>query len=236
MLDRNRSDAEQLKAYLELAKAHPNMFANPLGAGFFILLEADEIRRVESQAAQRLAANGLPAVWARVGIVYEDQYLLILRDAVRFADGQYGTYIRGVARADSVPGVVILPVYNGLVVLTRHFRHATRAWHLEVPRGFGMKGLSNEANARRELEEETGGSASRLLSLGQMHVDTGMSSQCVELFYAETTSIGQPDVLEAISEVFLVNLAEFERQVCEGEITDAFTIVSYTRAKLRGLL
>jgi ADP-ribose pyrophosphatase len=212
------------------------MFANPPGAGFFILLEADEIRHAETQAVQRLADKGLPSVWAQVGVVYEDQYLLILRDAVRFADGQYGTYIRRVARADSVPGVVILPVYNGLVLLTHHFRHATRAWHLEIPRGFGTKGLSNEANARRELEEETGGSASRLISLGQMHVNTGMSSECVELFYAETISIGQPDIHEAISEVLPINLTEFERLMRKGEITDGFTIVAYTRAKLCGLL
>jgi len=232
----NRHGLEKLTQYLALAKARPTMFANPPGAGFFILLDEGDIRHVETEVEQRLQQQGLPVSWAHVGVIYEDQYLLILRDAVRFVDGHLGTYIRTVRYSDGATGVVILPVYNGQVLLIRHFRHATRAWHLEIPRGFGTKGLSNEASARLELEEETGATASRFINLGQMHVDTGMSSEYVELFYAEAISVGKPEVREAISELLLVKPSEFERLICEGDITDSFTIATYTRAKLRGFL
>ncbi len=62
--------------------------------------------------------NGLPRAWSEVGVAYEDQYLLILRDAVRFPDGYLATYIRIVDKPDSASGVVVLPVYEKQVLLT----------------------------------------------------------------------------------------------------------------------
>ncbi|MGP3928192.1 hypothetical protein [Streptomyces sp. 8N616] len=69
-------------------------------------------------------------------MVYEDAYVMLLRDPVRFPDGRTGTYIRSVS-AMQEPGCVVLPLLGGEVVLLEHFRHATRSWHWEVPRGFG---------------------------------------------------------------------------------------------------
>ena len=227
---------DHIKEYLTFAEAHPAMFKNPPPNGYVIILDENEIRTIEDQITQELLAKGLPARWGQIGIVYEDQYLLILRDVVRFPNGEINTYIRIIEKEDKVPGVAILPIYNQKVILVRHFRHATREWHLEIPRGFGEKGLSSEENASRELAEETGAIATRLIYLGLIHSDTGLSSEGVKLFYAETTAIGQPEAYEAISELLPVDFSEFERLVREGEITDSFTIVAYTRAKLRNLL
>src|SRR5260221_12364143 len=98
---------------------------------------------------------------------------MILRDAVCFPDGRLGIYSRMVG--DSTPGVIVLPIYQGPVLLIRHFRHATRTWHIEIPRGFGTKSFSSEENAFRELEEEVGATVSRLVSLGYVYSDTGAS-------------------------------------------------------------
>jgi ADP-ribose pyrophosphatase len=226
----------RLTKYLLFAQAHPALFENPPQGGFSILLDEHEIRRVEAELAKSLVGKGLPPEWAHVGVVYQDQYLLILRDAVRFPDGEVNTYIRIVDNEDSVSGVAILPIYDKGVILTRHHRHATRSWHLEIPRGFGTKGVPSEETARRELSEEMDTTASRLISLGQMHVDTGLTSQCVDLFYADITSVGRPEAHEAISELLPVALSEFEQLIRRGEITDPSTIVAYTRARLYGLL
>lgn len=123
--------------YLALVRARPELFRNPEGAAFVILLDEAEIRQAEAHVAGLLAKVGAPKEWAEVGIAFRDQYVLLLRDAVRFADGSLGTYIRMVAPENSFQGVAILPVWQRQVLLIRHFRHATRAWHLEVPRGFG---------------------------------------------------------------------------------------------------
>src|SRR5437879_337758 len=148
--------------------------------------------------AQRLKPKHLPTEWAQVGIAYQDQYRMILRDAVRFPNGLLGTYVRIVR--DGAPGVITLPVYQGQVLLIRHFRHATRTWHLEIPRGFGTKGLTSEENAKRELEEEIGAKPSRLISLGQIYPNTGMTSECNELFFAEVESYGNVEIEEAITD------------------------------------
>lgn len=226
----------RLDDYLAFAEVHPSLFENPSGEIIRILLERDKIQAVEEQMAQRLAAQSLPREWAQVGIVYQDQYIFLLRDAVRFPDGSLGTYIRIVDPDERIPGVVILPVYRGQVILVRHFRHAPRGWFLELPRGFGIEGLSAEECARQELAEEIGATASCIVSLGQTRPDTGLATDCVEMFYVEVESYGQPERQEGIDEIRLVSVGEFERLLRENEITCGFTLAAYARAKLRGLL
>lgn len=225
-----------LDAYLAFARSRPDLFTNPPGAIIRILLDPAEIQQVEADVVTRLRSRGLPEEWARVGIVYRDQYMTLLRDAVQFPDGSLGTYIRFVDWGDGVPGVIVLPNYRGNVVLERHFRHATRTWHLELPRGFGAPGLSPEENARRELEEEIGAVVARLESLGMVYPDAGASTENDALFYAEIESYTVPEEHEAISELLLVTVDEFERKMRDGEITDGFTLMAYARAKLQNLL
>ena len=225
-----------LEEYFAFARKHPEMFVNPSSGGFTILLDESAIRKAEAQMMSWLETEGLPIEWARVGLPFQDRYLFLLRDAVCFPDGSLGTYIRATSRVVRGPGVVILPFYRGQVLLIRHFRHATRSWQLEAPRGFGTKGLSAEENARKELREEIAATASRLVSIGQVHPDTGVSSDAVELFYADIESYGNVEALEGIAELLPVTVADFENLIRENKLTDGFTIVAYTRAKLHGLL
>src|SRR6266699_4846688 len=218
--------------YFAFAKAHPEQFVNPPEGGFVILLGEDEIREAEATVAQKLEAKGFPNEWAQVGIVYQDQYGMILRDAVRFPGGALGTYIRFVGGADGAPTTIVLPFYQGQVLLVRRFRHATRTWHLEIPRGFGTKSLSAEDNAHSELAKEIGASVSRLVSLGLL----GSDLESTELFYAEIASYEELNAHEGITEVLLVTVSELERLIREGQITEAFTIMAYTQAKLHDLL
>jgi ADP-ribose pyrophosphatase len=224
-----------LAAYFAFAEAHPALFVNPPLGGFTILLDEAEIREAEAQAAQRLEAQGLPAEWARVGIVYQDQYIMLLRDAVRFPDGSLGVCTRW-GGEQGAPGVVVLPFYRGQVLLVRHFRHELRTWDLEIIQGFGMPGLSSEECARRELEEEIGATISRLVSLGQVHPDTVWGADYVELFYAEVESYGELEAQEGITDLLPTPVSELERMIREREVTNVFLLVAYTRAKLQGLL
>jgi ADP-ribose pyrophosphatase len=220
--------------YFNLIKTHPSLFTNPPSGGFSILLDEEEIRESEAQMSQMLEASGKPTQWSRVGIVYRDQYLLLLRDAVRFPSGLLGTYIRFVSLRPGIVGVAVLPVYQQQIVLIRHFRHATRTWHLEIPRGFSME-ASSEDDAKREIGEEINGTISKLTPLGQVHPNTGMHSDLVALFYAELEAYGSPESEEAITNIFLISLQEFEHMIRENEITDGFTLATYARAKAFGL-
>lgn len=228
--------ADDLQDYLAFARANPALFVNPPEGGFIIVLDEAEIREIEAYMAAKLKAKGMPEDWARVGIAFQDQYALLLRDAVRFPDGTPGTYIRFVGSEFAPPGVVVLPIYQDQVLIVRHFRHATRTWHLELPRGFGKPGLSSEQCAREELSEEIQGTATRLIALGTVYPDAGADAGHVDLFYADVASYGTPDANEGIVELLSVTVRDFERMIRENVITDGFTLAAYARAKLQGLL
>ena len=227
---------EQLRRYLELAAQRPEWFANPPNAAFAILLDEAEIQRAEAEQARRLAASGQPAEWAATGIVYEDQYLTIVRDAVRYLDGARGAYIRAVADLVA-PGVVgILPVHDGKILLIQHFRHATRDWRLEIPSGGCEPGASTDDDARRELAEEIGGVPRQLVSMGYFHEDVGLSGGLTELFYAELESYGETESIEGITGIVPVTPREFEMLIRDGQMTTATAIAAFTYARAHGLL
>ena len=229
-----------LAQYLEYARTHESQFVNPPDGLITILLDPAEIAEAESASEQRMIAQGATPeqahVWSRVGIILEDPYVFMLRDAVRFGDGSLGTYDRFVDPDNGVPGVIILGVHQGKVVLVRHFRHAMRQWRIELPRGFGDSGLTNEENALREMREETGAEVERLVSLGMTEPDGGMRAGGDALFFAELKALGQPSVAEGISAIMLMSVAELDQSIADGSIVDGFTLAAYARAKARGLL
>jgi ADP-ribose pyrophosphatase len=224
-----------LVEYLSLVKARPELFRNPPGAAFEILLQESEILQAEEVTAERLRKADAPAEWAQVGVVFRDQYVLLLRDAVRFPDGSLGTYIRTVPPEHSFQGVVILPVWQNQVLLIRHFRHATRAWHLEIPRGFGMDPDARQS-ARHELEEEIGAAGIKLTNLGETYPDAGMDSSSVAFFYASIDSYSRPELYEGITDILPTSVSEFERMIRDGELKDGYLVAAYGLAKARNLI
>jgi ADP-ribose pyrophosphatase len=65
--------------YFDLVKRYPDRFTNVQG-GIEILLDPAAITQVEQIVAARLVQQGLPPEWAEVGVAFQDQYMLILRD------------------------------------------------------------------------------------------------------------------------------------------------------------
>ena|SRR5215207_8509966 len=222
-------------AYVRLMRERPELFADGGDGAFALLLDPASVAAAEAAEAARLTNGGQPGERARTGVVYEDEYLMLVRDAVRFPSGRLGTYVR-VVPTEVTPGVAVLPVLDEEVVLLRHFRHATRTWHWEIPRGFGSAGNDGAANARKELAEELGADATELTYLGPFHPNTGVSSETVELFLARVDQIGTLERDEGIAEVRTLSTAAVRGLIVTGELTDSFTIAAYLRAHLRGLL
>jgi ADP-ribose pyrophosphatase len=223
-----------LAEYFSLVKDHPEMFRNPPGAGLEILLQESEIRQAEEYVAEKLRKAGRPVEWAQVGVAYKDQYLFLLRDAVRFPDGTLGTYLRSAPAPDDFPGVAILPVWQGQVLLIRHFRHATRAWHLEIPRGFGMDPDARQS-ARQELIEEIGADEITLVDLGEAYPDASADNGTICYFYASVGKYGKPEAQEGITDILPTPVAEFERMIRDGELKDGFLLMAYGLAKAKNL-
>lgn len=201
-----------------------------------ILTDPVEAANAFMASAKRLTDQGLPASYAKLGVVEENQYWRVIRDPVRFPGGQLGTYHRVVVRPEYLPAVSALPVLGDEIVLIRIFRHPLRKFVLETPRGFGTPGMAPEEGVRLELEEEIGVKITQMIDLGQAFLSSGLSDEYCAFYLAHLESIGEPAREEGIAEIVRVPIPEFERMAAAGEITDSFTLIAFLRARLRGLV
>ena len=227
--------AHARRRYDALRAARPDAFQNPDPNGIVILTDENEVRAAEQEIAARMVEQDWPADWSRAGLFYEDPWIYVTRDVVRFPSKDLGTYHHVIMKGGS-DGVVILPMFEGKVVLIRHFRNGLRNWAVEVPRGAPTKDMSSDDNARLEIIEEIQGRISRLEYLGPMHNNNGLVSETMQVYFAELSEIGDPNLSEGIDAVIQRTPVEFESMIAQGQITDCHTIVAYSLARLRQLL
>ncbi|RAU20510.1 NTP pyrophosphohydrolase [Paramagnetospirillum kuznetsovii] len=221
------------RRYRELTAEWPDLFASESN-GIQILLEDAEIRAARRRIARRNRAKGLPSASASVGVLAEDAYILVLRDAVRFPDGSLGTHNRVIYR--QAGGIGVLAVFQGRIVLIRVYRHPIRQWIWELPRGSVEIGHGHEDTVRREIAEEVGGTVTRMERLGQTRSDTSLCDGQLDLYFAELSQLGEPQLSEGIGEVATLTPAEFEDRIRMGEIRDAHAMAAFTMARSRGLI
>lgn len=100
-----------------------------------------------------------------------------------------------VSRTGGVHAAVIVAIDDGHVLLVEQYRVPIGARCLELPAGLvgdEEQGEEAAAAALRELEEETGYRAGRMVELGRFYASPGMSSEGFTLLRA--------DVLEKVGE------------------------------------
>lgn len=110
--------------------------------------------------------------------VWEGKYLSVRRK---------GTW-EYVARARDIRAAVIVAVDDGHVLLVEQHRVPVGGRCLELPAGLvgdETDGEAIETAAVRELEEETGYRAARMVDLGAFYSSSGMSSEGFSLMRAE---------------------------------------------------
>jgi ADP-ribose pyrophosphatase len=117
--------------------------------------------------------------------VWEGKYIKVVRQ---------GTW-EYVSRTRGVTAAVILAIHEGHVILVEQYRVPVGANCIELPAGLvgdETAGEAVEAAAARELEEETGYRAARIVNLGRFHASPGMSSEAFTLLRAEgLTKVGE---------------------------------------------
>jgi ADP-ribose pyrophosphatase len=224
-----------------------------------VVTNVTEAYQIQKTQEYRLLQKGFSEVdaveFSRIGIVHEDQYWIWLRDAVYFPNKISGTYDRLLwksALKSTYPGVAVLPVLpSGSVVLNLNYRHATRSWELELPRGGIQSDETPEEAASREIREETGCIASCITFLGNMAPDTGVLSSVIPVFMA--TIVAQeksnPEYSEAIADVMSFTKDELKEGLMQGfleisiqgathqvPLRDSFLTFALFQAECRNLL
>ena len=116
-----------------------------------------------------------------------------------------------VSRTRGITATVILAAHEGKIVLVEQFRMPLGRKCLELPAGLvGDEDAEEDVCVAgiRELEEETGYRAERIVDLGRFHSSPGMSSEGFNLLRAEgLTKVSEGGGVEA--EDIIVHLVPF---------------------------
>lgn len=198
--------------YLELTRLYPNLIQSQ---GDFskgeiqIVLDPQEMASIEKATARD------------VGVIMQDKYWLWVNDACIFPSGQKGVYgrILWMNSLESSPGVAVMPVMpDGKIVLNCNFRHATRSWEIELPRGLINFAEEVEAAAKRETMEETGMLVDHLSLLGEIPPDSGLTNTVVPIFMAKVMGKQAPqqEESEAIEEILTLTIQEIKQAFLQG--------------------
>ncbi|MBQ4369765.1 MAG: NUDIX hydrolase [Oscillospiraceae bacterium] len=124
-------------------------------------------------------------------------------------------------------GVCVVPLgRDGCVTAVRQYRYPVSKSLIELPAGKLEKGEDPYSAALRELEEETGLQAEKLVPLGSVYSSPGFSNEELFIYLAENCSQGEahPDADEFL-DVIRIPLDEFVRRVMADEIRDGKTCV-----------
>lgn len=229
--------------YHELRREQPDWFVNHPG-GFEILVRDDEMDRAETAALERLqsarATEGqtdtVDREWVMVGVLAEDAWGIVLRDAVRTPDGEYGVYRREMNAPGRPGGIVALTRVRDQVVLLKHYRHALRKFSWEIPRGFAHRGEHPASTLRRQLLEEIQAATISHRQAGMLEADGGRLGDAAHVFSAAVAQPGNPESAEAIERLELVSIDELRRRIAANEITDALTLAAIARFHCNGEL
>jgi len=165
--------------------------------------------------------------------VYANPWIRVREDVAELPDGR--TTIYGVVECAGAVG--ILPFVDpDTVLLVGQYRYVVGAFYWEMPTGAAHAGEDLEATAQRELAEEAGYEAGRLVALGSFHTSKSILHEVAHLFLAENLRpASRPADPTEFIERRAVPFAEALDMVERGEIKDSMTIVALLRAaRLRG--
>jgi 8-oxo-dGTP pyrophosphatase MutT (NUDIX family) len=161
-------------------------------------------------------------------LIHKDGFIEVGEDGITRPDGSPGKY----TTIRMKPGVSVLPVdEDGTVTLIRQYRYALRHERLECVCG-GIDGNeSPEEAATRELKEEAGIGAGRLMPLGTVEMDGSIILNRNHLFIARDLRQVEPD-RESTEQIVPVSmaLADALDKVLSGEIDHAPTCVLILKA------
>jgi ADP-ribose pyrophosphatase len=131
------------------------------------------------------------------------------------------------------PGAAaVVPVLaSGDVVLIHQYRHATGGMLYEVPAGKLEPGEDPAHCAARELQEEAGQRAGRMLSLGWIWTTPGFTDERVHLFAAlDLSPVPQQLQADEVIETLSVPFARALDWIWSGRIQDAKSALALLHA------
>ncbi|HEX2530629.1 MAG TPA: NUDIX hydrolase [Burkholderiaceae bacterium] len=156
-------------------------------------------------------------------VVYDGHFLKVRCDSVRLPNGEHSKreYIRH-------PGaVVILPLFeDGSVLLERQFRYPLNQVFIEFPAGKIDRGEEPLICAKRELQEETGYTATDWQFVCTIHNAIAYSDEHLDIYLARGLIAGERQLDDGeFLETFKAPAEDVLGWVREGKVTDVKTVI-----------
>ena len=161
--------------------------------------------------------------------VYEGLIVNVRRDVAQMPDG--AAVHREVVEHPG--GVGIVPVISdGKVLMVRQYRYPMECEVLEIPAGKLERGEDPMECAVRELSEETGCTAGRIVDLGAIYPSPGYCREILYLYLALDLSQGKMHLDEhELLSVEAIGIGELIKKIMANELPDAKTVVGILKAE-----
>jgi ADP-ribose pyrophosphatase len=170
-------------------------------------------------------------------IVYENRWMRVREDTIRYRDGAPGIY--GVVEKPNFVVVAALES-DGRLHLVEQYRYPVGARHWELPQGaWELKPDADPLEvARGELREETGLEAAEIIHVGHLLQAPGYATQAYDIYLAR--GLKRAEAALEQTEQDLITRAFAGTQVLEmvrsGVIQDASTVAALGLLVLKGFL
>ncbi|MGI6021343.1 MAG: NUDIX domain-containing protein [Lachnospiraceae bacterium] len=161
--------------------------------------------------------------------IFDGSVLHVKKDTVKLPDGSNA--FRELIR--HIGAVCVIPVTDdGNVIVERQFRYPIDRVVLEIPAGkLNFRDEDRLEAAKRELEEETGYTASEWTDIGLYYPAPAYSDEKITMYLARGLKKGAQHLDEdEFLEVDEIPLEKLVRDVMEGKITDGKTQIAVLKA------
>jgi len=152
-------------------------------------------------------------------------------DQIEYVSGN-----KGVRETALHPGGAVISALTpeNKIVFVKQFRYPLKSELIELPAGKLEKGEDPLVCATRELTEETGYKAEKIIKLNAIPTAPGFCSEILHVYLATGLTPGKPcrEEGEQGMEVFEFTIPEAEEKILSGEITDSKTIAGIYMTKL----
>ncbi len=162
--------------------------------------------------------------------IYNGKILNVRKDTIRLPDGT--TALREVVEHNGGACVIALTPQDQLLMV-RQFRYGAGKALWELPAGKLEAGEDPALCAARELEEETGYRAEKILPFGILHPTPAYCQEVIYIYKAENLTQTNQHLDEGeFLEIAAIPFEQAVDMVRQGEITDAKTVIAIL--KLQG--
>ncbi len=162
--------------------------------------------------------------------IYNGKIIKVRKDTALLPNGK--TAIREIVEHNG--GICIAPLTeNNELIFVKQFRYPYGEILLELPAGKRDNDEQPIEGAKRELKEETGATAGKIISLGQLYPTVAYCDEIIWLYLATDLKFGDQKLDEdEFLSVTKIPLEIATEMVLSGEIKDSKTQVAILKIKM----